>query len=143
MANHDPITPSEMHGVMHSGNSVEQSSYDWLASSVAPESTVQSTALGLVRHLDPPSAALGVKRVSQSQRERERLPLLHWSGSMPAGPERVWIWGSLGSKLSRCMYTCTLGWCADQLSDIKYYLRRMIEQWNSEFRIQSKSFLIL
>lgn len=76
-----------MHGVMHSGNSVEESSSDWLTSSVAPESTVQSTALGLVRHLDPPSAALGVKEsLSLSERERETGPAaLAWVDACRSG----------------------------------------------------------
>lgn len=43
----------------NSVNSVEGAIFDWLRVLVAPESIMQSTACGLARHLDPPSAIDG------------------------------------------------------------------------------------
>lgn len=50
---------------------------DWLTVSVAPESTAQSAALGLARHLDPPSATGGLACLPWRSSPRSTLALLH------------------------------------------------------------------
>lgn len=60
MTNEPAITPSQMHGVMQSGNSVDSSVSDWRephSSDPHALKSAQCDAFSLVRHLVPPSAA--------------------------------------------------------------------------------------